>query len=170
MKRIFVILLLCCSALGAKEAHDKPFIVGRLHDRLGNQLFEIAATLSLAFDYEAEAYFPDLQERQDEGIPLNYETIFFRLNASEPPGKIRYKYKQSSDFEYVPPKFKPSMSLTGYFQSEKYFKHNKEKILPLFEPKPEIYHYLHAKYPRLMQHPYTVAIHLRDFDTEFQGC
>lgn len=169
MKQLVLLLLLCCHALDAKSTDHKPFVVGLLHDRLGNQLFEIAATLSLAIDHHAEAYFPDLRIRKDEGFPLNYEKIFFRLNTADPPSKICYKYKQNNDHDFVPPKYKPNMSLKGYFHSEKYFKHNKDKILPLFEPKPEIYQYLLSKYPYLMHYPYTVAIHLRDYDKEMQG-
>lgn len=148
------------------DAGTKPFIVGKLHDRFGNQLFEIAATLSLALDHKAEALFPDLKLRKDEGIPLNYEMVFFRLNSTYPKEKIDFHYKQPLDFHFEKPKFVPNMMLTGYFHSEKYFKHNKEKILPLFEPKPEIYAYIKKKYPYLSQHPQTVAIHLRDYDKE----
>ena len=171
MKNLTLLLLLFSFTLTAaphpkKCVNGKYFIVGRLHDRLGNQLFEIAATLSLALDNNAEALFPALRLRKDEGIPLNYEQIFFRLNDSSPPSKILFNFLQDETYDFVPPTFVPNMSLMGYFQSEKYFKHNKDKILPLFEPKPEVYSYLKAKYPYLMQHPNTVAIHLRDFDTE----
>lgn len=157
----YLLTLLLFASLEAK-----PFIIGELHDRLGNQLFEVAATLSLAFDNDAEAIFPDLRTRQDEGIPLNRSQVFYRLNDSPPPKKATFRYREDPSFHYSPIVYKPNMSLRGYFQSEKYFKHNREKILPLFDPKPEVMAYLKKKYPILTAHPYTVAIHLRDYEKE----
>lgn len=58
------------------------------------------------------------------------------------------------------------MEVYGYFQSEKYFKHNKEKICAVFEPSEKIRCYLTQKYAPLLNHPNTVAIHLRAYKLE----
>ena len=58
------------------------------------------------------------------------------------------------------------MEIYGYFQSENYFKHNKEKICAFFEPSIEITKHLTTKYQDLLEHPNTVAIHMRAYKIE----
>lgn len=133
--------------------------------QFGNQLFQIAAALSLAIDHEAQAIFPQLLEQKNAGLPKNYREVFYRLDVSNPVLK-RKKIYGEPHYHYAPIPFWPNIVLKGYFQSEKYFKHNREAILPLFYPSNQLMDYLQKKYGhRLSQGP-TVGVHLRSYLVE----
>lgn len=159
MKTALLVLSLClyCSVPYAGE--PQPVVVGKLMGQLGNQLFQIAVTTSLALDHGARAVFPDLLTSKSDNIPLNYAHVFSHLDTTLPTVPI-YEYKEPHfHFQQIP--YQPNMILCGYFQSEKYFKHHKEEILKLFAPSQEILSYLHAKYHEIITHPNTVAVHIR---------
>lgn len=141
---------------------SKPFVIGELYGQLGNQCFEVAATLSHAWDHGAVAYFPEFKTKTAFNIPINYEKVFWRLDASTPamPSSFRYIH---TDLQYVPIPFFPNMQLAGYFQSEKYFKKYKLLICALLAPSYEIREYLAQKYAYIIHHPRTVSIHLRTY-------
>jgi len=125
-------------------------------------MFEIATALSLAWDHDAEAYFPDLREKNGFNIANNYEKVFFRLNAEAPLRPISVEYRERAhSFDSI--SFTPDMKICGFFQSEKYFKHHRDKIVELFQPIPEIMDYLHQKYGDIIHHPKTVALHARTY-------
>lgn len=133
--------------------------------QLGNQMFIIAATTSFALDNQAVAVFPDLVDKTEDNIPTNYNHVFFRVNTESPPNPLRFRHVESLfSFQLIP--FRGSMSLTGWFQTEKYFKHHKKEIIELFKPKPSIVEYLIEKHPQVLTHPQTVAIHFRDYTAE----
>lgn len=150
------------STLSASSKNE-TFVVGDLVGQLGNQMFEIAATLSLAWDHGAHPYVPDLRTRQDEGIPTNYKIVFAKIDASHPKAKIAYTYSEPH-FYYSPIPYVPKMKIRGYFQSEKYFIKYKKQIISLFSPTPEIYDYLHRHYADILDHPNTVSIHIRTYN------
>lgn len=163
-----LLLILCFSpsflvSAGKRVSFNKkPYVMSTIHAQLGNQLFEVAAALSLAIDNDAEAYFPDFETKTTDNIPKNKEIFFSSLNTQKPKKKCSYTYEEA-DFSYNPIPYKPNMKIHGYFQSEKYFKHNKDQILPLFEPKAEIIEYLKSRYIDILEHPNTVAIHIRTY-------
>jgi hypothetical protein len=142
-----------------------PFVVGHLMGQLGNQFFITAATMSLAWDNQATASFPGFFEVAEPvfKLPLNYEKVFYRLDTTKP--RIDYTYYETT-FTYSPIEYRPNMRLVGWFQSEKYFKHHKEKIIELFSPSEEIVSYLHSKYSDIIKHPKTVSIHFRSYKVE----
>ncbi len=162
MKYLALCFLLCASLRAEEVSEEKPFVVSDIHYQLGNQLFEIAAALSLAWDHGAEAYFPDLQNVPWWNIPLNRDKVFFRLNANPPPFPVECVY-QEPHFAYSPIPFHKNMRLHGYFQSENYFKHHRKEILDVFAPSEEILSYLQNKYADLLSHPCSVAVHVRTF-------
>lgn len=141
-------------------AEGPPFVEGKLTGQLGNQMFVIAATVSLALDHDAIAVFPDFLSDQTNGIPFNFERIFYHLNTSKP--LISSEYHEPF-YHYSPILYQENMALYGYFQSEKYFARHKKEILELFAPPPEIREYLQEKYRDLLAHPNTVALHLRSY-------
>jgi len=130
--------------------------------QFGNQLFQIAATTSLALDHGAKAIFPELKSSQEFNIPLNYAHVFSHLNTDEPSVPISVEYKEPH-FHFTPIPYQPNMQLFGWFQSEKYFKHHKKEILELFAPSKEILSYLESKYAKIIAHPKTVAVHIRTY-------
>ena len=139
---------------------EESFVKGHLMGQLGNQLFQIAVTTSLALDHGATPIFPDLKTCTEFNIPLNYAHVFSHLNAEQLSCAISAEYKETN-FHFTPLPYQPNMELFGWFQSEKYFKHHKEEILTLFAPSKEILSYLQDKYQAILDHPKTVAIHIR---------
>lgn len=144
----------------------KPYIHMHLGGRLGNQMFQVAAALSLAEDFGAQAIFPDLSSNLGEDVPVNHKIIFRSLETKFLDVEPTYVFKEDPHFNFQPIPFHPNMEISGYFQSEKYFKHNKEKICAFFEPSKKIKKYLTRKYHDIIEHPNTVAIHLRAYQLE----
>jgi hypothetical protein len=104
--------------------------------RFGNQLFQIAATISHAIDCNDEAIFPSFEAN----------AVFknkFKTYNELPIITNRYTEKH---FYYSPIPRLPNLALNGYFQTEKYFKHNKEKILKSFEFPDELVEQVNEKY------------------------
>jgi hypothetical protein len=145
---------------------SKPFVVGTLTGQLGNQLFVIAATISLALDNDAIPVFPDLVHRREDNTSLNYREVFHRLNTNLPPNQHIESNYQEPHFHYAPIPYRPNMCLVGYFQSEKYFKHHKHENMDLFKPDAKIVEYLQNKYGGLLSHQNTVSIHMRSYHQE----
>lgn len=144
----------------------KPFVMGNLEGQLGNQLFQIAAAVSLALDNDAEAVFPDLTESDKYDIPTNYHKVLFRLNGTRPQEPIEYYYTDIDSCYYKAIPYHPNMHIKWWFQSEKYFINHKDEILALFAPSEEITTYLQTKYADILKHPYTVAVHVRSYMRE----
>jgi len=131
--------------------------------RLGNQLFQIAAALSLAMDNNALAVFPDYSARKDYDIVENRKYVFPNICTQNPYVKPYFTFKEHQDFHFQPIPFTPNMAIGGFFQSEKYFKHNWKKIRPYFAPSNEIICYLQSKYFDLLSHQNTVGLHIRAY-------
>lgn len=91
--------------------------------RLGNHLFQIAATITLAMDNGDLYGFPRWDHEKD--FPL-LGCFHDRL-----PGGPDYK---EPAFSYSRIPYSPGLRLHGYFQSEKYFKHREADIRKLFTP------------------------------------
>lgn len=94
--------------------------------RLGNQLFQIAATINYARKYKQQVKFPEWW--YSKHFNFNYEC----LNEN-----IHIILNESDCLNYVQlPDYYPrsgNVSLNGYFQSEKYFIESKNEILDIFK-------------------------------------
>ena len=148
---------------------DETFIEGKLTGQLGNQMFIIAAAVSLALDHDATPVFPDLQSIKIDNIPLNYEHIFQNLNTETPTNIIHQYHEPHYHYREIP--YMKNMSIHGYFQSEKYFQAHKSKIIDLFSASQKIEMFLREKYSYILDNPKTVSIHLRcylDHDPELK--
>jgi len=154
----FVFLL----SVATLSANKSGFIVGDMQGQLGNQLFIVAATVSLAIDHNCEALFPDFNIRNRDRLEENYRNVFWRLNRTHPKKKPKFFYEETY-FHYCPINYQPMMRLKGYFQSEKYFLNHRDEILKLFEPSPQIVQYLREKYGQLLDSAKTVSVHIRTY-------
>lgn len=156
MIKRFILLVITVFALPLQAS----YVSCQLNGQLGNQLFEIATALAYAWDYGVDAVFPELHSSY-LGMSTNRDRIFFRLNASTPPSPYQYQFVQQSchSAERIP--YYPNLYLKGYFQSWKYFDHHRERLLPAFSPSSNDVAYLNDKYGELIEHPKTVAIHVR---------
>jgi len=129
---------------------------------LGNQLFQIAAGYSLALDNDEEFsicgkdHFLPLQGFNIESYQNNILRNFQFLERD--PGLKRYDYL-GSQYKAIPRQ--KDVCLMGYFQSEKYFAHNKDKILKSFALPGPTADYIKSKYTITED---TVSIHVRRGD------
>ena len=97
---------------------------------IGNQLFCVATTLSYAYSNKAVAYFPQLAT--DKYIK-KYRQIFYK-NLSIGNSDISQKIYMEPEFNYKKIEDQgTNVKLHGYFQSEKYFKNDREKILSVLD-------------------------------------
>ena len=97
---------------------------------LGNYLFQISAAYSFALDNNDDLVVDEKRSIKVHNGISNYKNNIFRnLNFGQP---ILDKVYSEPFFHYKEIPYQPSMQLSGYFQSEKYFVKNREKILELF--------------------------------------
>jgi hypothetical protein len=135
-----------------------------LQGGLGNQMFQIAAAVSLALDnnqpvaFDFKKHYLPLQ-----GRPASvYDKTVFR-NIINKQGIITERIFEESDNTYKKIPHGEGVTLSGYFQSEKYFVNHKEKIRELFAPSDEIRRYIEEKYSRHLIEEAT-SIHIRRGD------
>jgi hypothetical protein len=100
---------------------EPPFVcfsrLGKL-GKLGNQLFQVAATLGTANQHDAEAKFPQWK----------YSEYFVGpFNQTLSPAEISTEFIEPRA-SYSPIPFSPNLDLFGFFQSEKYFAHCSKTI------------------------------------------
>tara|TARA_B100000900_G_scaffold391355_1_gene385904 strand:+ start:7165 stop:8004 length:840 start_codon:yes stop_codon:yes gene_type:complete len=134
-----------------------PSEIGGIHYYgLANQMFQIATVISYANQNNLTPLFPMLKEEKYG----NYtENIFRKLDLSEvDSSEIALDYHQP-DFSYSDIPSSNKVRLNGYFQSELYFKSDRNLILETFSPTDEILNYIYKKYNALLND--SLSIHLR---------
>ena len=137
-------------------------ITAKLNGGLGNKMFQVAVTASLAMDNKDDFAFDLNDTVVHQGNPANtYKSTIFRDLKELPQG-----WKPSSVFteqspQYSPVPFKQGMEIRGYFQSEKYFLNNKDKIVAMFRHEPTI-NMLIEKYKDILED--SVSLHIRRGD------
>ena len=118
--------------------------LGRM-GRLCNQMFQYASLKGLARKIGADIIIPNYQQAVDDGIgnmlrselfdsfDLNVQTGFLN-NGHAPVVQERFFHFDEELFNHCP----DHVSLQGYFQTEKYFKHIEDEIRDDFIFHPEI--------------------------------
>lgn len=96
------------------------------YGRLGNQLFQIATTISYAKKYKQDYCFPKFSYYND--FNCNFKIFDIEINT---------RLNEIDNLNYYPiQSYFPQMGnvdLNGYFQSEKYFENAKKEILDIFK-------------------------------------
>lgn len=131
--------------------------------RLGNQLFQIAATISTALDHNMDYVFPEWKYNQflKNKIPVVtdlkpthfYTEPSFRYSNIDLPVSVT---ETPRPFEVY--------ALDGYFQSRKYFENHETFIMELFQPSQDVVNSIYAKYFRSSISYVDCAIHVRRGD------
>ena len=134
-------------------------------------LFQIAATKSLSIDNNTECSFPNLHSHLhylNSDSTYNpslkhgseYMTILTNLQSSPTTTSNVARYP----FTYVQsPPFDNDVIIDGFFQSEKYFVHNRKEILDFIKPTQEIIDIINEKYGDIVNGKST-SIHVRRGD------
>jgi hypothetical protein len=126
-------------------------LLGQL-GRLGNQLFQIAATIGAARRNHCACTFPEWP----------YEVYFNGLPRD--PGRPRPRVPLvEQSYLYQPLEIRETCHLVGYFQSEKYFAHCAGEIRRALAPNPTLRAELEARFAAVLAlNP--CAIHVRRAD------
>ena len=134
---------------------------------LGNMLFQIATIESLAKDNHSSCYYYNidktyaaLSKYMSKKDPFDYGKIF--ANFSWPRKEASFTKKMDYPFPYKKLVFEDNVCYNGYFQSEKYFLHNRQFILNLFLPSVFVLKKM-EKYQSLFNKK-TCSIHVRRDD------
>ena len=143
----------------------------QLDGGLGNMMFQIAAMESMAKDHGLQVNYLNVEDhlrnmsefkRTDTYNPFDYLTVFRNFNWNS---KIDYcSTLIEIPFAYIPIVPNDGDCFKGYFQSEKYFKHNREFILNIFNPSSEINSKIIKYCLYLLAGRTTCSIHVRRGD------
>jgi len=111
-------------------------ILSLLKGGLGNMMFQLAAGASLSHDLNTDfVYTLDGWNCVTNYNIQNFPNTIFKnlkqVKIDSYVGKINLYREQ--DFSYKPLPTHGNLALDGYFQSEKYFTHNREHIKSLFD-------------------------------------
>jgi len=114
---------------------------------IGNVMFKLAAAISLALDNDIDYIFSNEFIRPADMVATNgyndyrvyYSNILRNIQFIDNL-PMNYNIFNQSGFHYEPIIYEPgsNLLLQGYYQSEKYFKNNKEYVCNLFRPTNEI--------------------------------
>ena len=127
---------------------------------LANKMFQIATVLSLAKKYNCRAVFPDLKNQK---LHSNYkDNIFKRLIIGGDKSFIENRYEEK-DFSYNEIPYKDNLELTGYYQSEKYFKENRNLIWEYFCPDENTINQVKEKYGNWITEATSCHIRRKDY-------
>lgn len=129
---------------------------------LGNSLFQSATTIAISIDNNTSYGFPnDCAFRRQRFSPNNlFKDEFPWININDFAHCPRWGI---GDIMYVsPPKFEETVIIDGFFQTEKYFKHHRDKILYAFSFSDKVKE-LGNKYLHLYNSEYC-ALHVRRGD------
>lgn len=95
-------------------AIDPSYVTCEIKGQLGNQLFQIAATLGYAWDNRSHPIFPELNNDELD-ILYNRDHLFFRLDNSLLPRPLQSIYKHPYYFSIDKIPFHPDQYLSGFF-------------------------------------------------------
>jgi len=128
---------------------------------LGNKMFQVATTHSLALNNDDKCVFEFSEKVNDHQHINTYLNNIFR-NISFGVSGCNLLY-QEPYFHYSKIPYITNLRLLGYFQSEKYFNENREQILNLFSIDEVNMKYITDKYSDILE-VNTCSLHVRRGD------
>jgi hypothetical protein len=99
------------------------------YGKLGNALFEAAATIAVAKRHNDTYLFPSWSYSAHFSIPQD------KFRAQLP--QLHFQYEEPQ-YAYTEIPYRGNMNIHGYFQSERYFQDAKINIMNLLTPKPYV--------------------------------
>lgn len=133
-----------------------------LQGGLGNMLFQIATTISLALDNNTDYLIPINKHvigLQGNNGNFYKNNIFRNLNEGSLNYDKIYNFFEEQ-FHYKPINYIEHLIINGYFQSEKYFINNKEYIKNIFSPDEIILNKLN----KIIKNEKFISLHIRRGD------
>ena len=122
-------------------------VVMFLNGGLGNQMFQIASAYNIAKTQNKRFFVKNILQSSHSSINY-FENVFRKFSIKNDANYATFN-EPESDFSIRIniPFFEENITLWGFFQNEKYFKHNRKEILELFEMEQIRENYLKSKYP-----------------------
>lgn len=139
-------------------------VTSELMGGLGNQMFQMSAAISLAIDNNDDFCFDIYKHRiglQGRNAVSYEDNVFKKINSGNVGLCSLYK---EPIFNYSRIPYVKNIKLIGYFQSEKYFSHNKETILDIFSPEKDKIVYYKSIIDSFSGGLKTVSLHVRRGD------
>jgi hypothetical protein len=136
-------------------------VTSNLIGGLGNYLFQIAAAYSMGLDNGVDVIFDTKSSVTVHKHLDTYKTNILRNLVYDTP-LIKTQYNEPF-FHYQKIPYKENIKINGYYQSEKYFKHNRNNILDLFSINTPSKRYIEEKYGNILKNK-TCSIHVRRGD------
>jgi len=164
------------------QKNHKYNISPQLRGGLGNNLFQIAAIYSFAFDKKLNIVVEDIiipgtghratyQGKVESMLPIRISDIFPNINSVNGPTYYWNNYicQEKNPNKFVPlseylPRYIDKVKMIGSFMSHYYFDHNQEKIQDLFSFSPKIDQYIKNKYNKILSQENTISVHIRRGD------
>lgn len=126
--------------------------------RMGNQLFQIAATIGFAVKHERYYEIPAWNYNQ-------YFNGLFNINPNLVIPELSWRWNEPHfHYKEIPPADPKLVNLYGYFQSEKYFEHCKEQIREIFSFRPAFVNAVHRFIAESATGKIPVSVHVRRTD------
>ncbi|MBS0650126.1 MAG: alpha-1,2-fucosyltransferase [Verrucomicrobia bacterium] len=148
-----------------------------IRNQFAVQLLDICSVLAFAWDNQLVPYFPTEFLLSTKGASINYPYVFFRLNQElpediekSPPIHIRERCpyaplgrNEMNNLQYAPyAGNNVCMCLAGIYP----YYHYRDKLREYFAPTQDLERYLKQKYQQIIDHPKTVALHIRTYHPE----
>lgn len=135
-----------------------------MQNGIGNRLFMIAAAFSHAEKMKTEAWLCDFEYQDYLRGPFHC-CVNDDINQCIYKGDYHSTYRENSYLYQKLPE-KKNLILNGYFQNEKYFSENKEKILQLFYPNDNFISLLKDDdiYRQILLYKNSISLHIRRGD------
>jgi|SRR4028118_479906 Glycosyl transferase family 11. len=131
------------------------------YGRLGNTLFQVAATLAYAERTGRRAVFKDWYCEREQ---IRFADYFqHSLNYSQEPTQFDHAYVEPSYSYAEIPNFEGNVNLHGYFQSEKHFANCPDLIRHYFTPSDALLESLRHRWGDLLNQN-VCSIHVRRTD------
>jgi hypothetical protein len=138
-------------------------VMCHLRGGLGNQLFQIAATYNFALKNKYKLVLQDVYEVGDR---VTYYNNLLKNLAPFKGNVCGPWYTENDQFEYVDiPNYNQNMVISGFFQSEKFFKENEKQVRKLFTLPQDLKKFVSEKKQEWdIKESITVGIHIRRTD------
>lgn len=128
--------------------------------RLGNQMFQIAATIGAAVDNGLNFYFNDWKCGYTHS---DFNDFMQNRLTNDPDSKPEVQYQEPGfTYDKIDLSGGFNYGLKGYFQSEKYFKDHRDLILKTFELSEDFQNVLKGKYGKILEN--SCSLHIRRGD------
>jgi len=138
--------------------------------QFGGQLWAVCKVLGFAWSNDLIPIFSTTMLFGAKGGELNYKHLFFRINQHF-PSEIKFSEELihigSSRFVTYDNYWGYDVCLCGVDHEVPYFINYRDRIKEILIPSDEITQQIHAKYFDIINHPKTVAVHLRTYHPSY---